>query len=276
MKTMDVLQAVAIFLAIALIVFVISTVYFAFRCTTAYRDYYEQKTHIRQLQDDNKEILTDNVKLLSEIERLTAANDELKAINSELMNVEKVIEIEPYEEADEPTTSLKSKLEFITTSRLLPTGVHTNMFRCEGYQFAVGSQQAKLQEECQTDPETGIRYYTDSNGTKWNCAALAGAYGTMIGTGYIFTLKNGTTIPVILSDFKHPIDNVQSDDYGDKDVNYLGDDCLNVIEFVVDMMAIPQAVKQAGTMSVLNMFGGLYSYDGDIVSVAECGEVWEP
>ena len=41
-------------------------------------------------------------------------------------------------------------------------------------------------------------------------------------------------------------------------------------------MAIPQAVKQAGTMSVLNMFGGLYSYDGDIVSVAECGEVWEP
>lgn len=210
------------------------------------------------LQEKNDELYSDNVKL-------TAAIKELRQINKELMNEEAVQNISP------------APAETVKTTGLLPENVHTNMFRCEPYKFAKGSQQAMLQECCRTDPETGIRfYYEKQRSRQWFCAALAGAFGTEIGHAYTFTLANGKVIPVIMSDFKHPIDNVQADDYGDKDVNYLGDDCLNVIEFVVDMVAIPQPVKQAGTMSVLNMFGGLYSYDGDIVDVKDEGRVWRP
>jgi hypothetical protein len=227
------------------------------------------QVHISQLQDDNKELLTDNVRLISDNERLTAANDELKAINIELMNKKKVIEVEPNEES-------KGKTEQTERTLLLPEGVHTNIFRCEPYTFAEGSQQAMLQEHCKTDPETGIRYYTDVNGTKWHCAALAGAFGKEIGSGYIFTLANGLKLPVILSDFKHPINYIRDDDYGDTDQNYLGENCVCVIEFVVDMNVIPNSVKQAGTMSALPQFVGLYSHEGNIVDVKKCERVWKP
>lgn len=208
------------------------------------------------LQEKNDELYSDNVKL-------TAAVKELRQINKELMNEEAVQDISP------------APAETVKATGLLPNNFHTNMFRCEPYKFAQGSKQAMLQERCRTDPETGIRYFDDGQ-TKWFCAALAGAFGTEIGHCYAFKLANGIVIPVIMSDFKHPIDNVRADDYGDKDVNYLGEECINVIEFVVDMDEIPQPVKQAGTMSVLARFGGLYSYDGDIVEVKDEGRVWRP
>lgn len=207
------------------------------------------------LQEKNDELYSDNVKL-------TAAIKELRQINKELMNEEAVQDISPAPAETEETITLLH-------------GKHTNMFRCEPYRFAKGSQQAMLQERCRTDAETGIRYYDDGR-TMWLCAALAGSFGTEIGHAYMFTLANGEVIPVIMSDFKHPIDNVRAADYGDVDRNYLGDDCINVIEFVVDMNEIPQVVKQAGTMSALDRFGGLYSYDGDIVDVKDEGRVWRP
>lgn len=254
---MDILQGVSIFLAVALIVFVMSTVWLAFRCNSNVLEYYDQQEHIEQLREDNKQLLSENVRLLEENQRLIIANDELKSINTEL-SAPAPVTVEPEQEPEEPTPGL------------LPEGVHTNIFRCEPYTFAAGSDQQKLQERCETDPETGIRRYGE-----WYCAALAGAYGIEIGHCYTFTLANGTVIPVILSDFKHPIDNIRSNDYGDSDVNYLGDDCICVIEFVVDMNAIPEGVKMSGTMSVLNMFGGLYSYGGDIVKIEYLGRKWK-
>ena len=133
-----------------------------------------------------------------------------------------------------------------------------------------------MQEECFTDFTTGIRYWTDESGEPWCCAALAGAYGREIGQCYIFTLKNGYTIPVIMADFKHPIDNIRADDYGDDDINYDGQKCINIIEFIVDMVAAPVCVKQAGTMSALECFGGLYGNLGNIVKIEYLGRRWEP
>ena len=265
---MKVLQGLIIFLAAALIIFVGATVMFAFRCNYLHALQDDENSRIEQLESDNKVLLTEklqlqikNDELTDDNIKLTAAIKELRQINKELMNEEAVQDISP------------APAETVKTTGLLPENVHTNMFRCEPYKFAKGSQQAMLQEKCKTDPETGIRYYDDGH-TKWLCAALAGAYGTEIGHAYMFTLANGEVIPVIMSDFKHPIDDVQADDYGDVDRNYLGDDCINVIEFVVDVDVIPTEVNQAGTMTALDRIGGLYSYDGDIIDVKDEGRVW--
>lgn len=266
------IQNVCIFLTIALLVLAMVLIVITRWYISLCHQWDEEGERIEQLEADNKALITEKLQLSIKYDELyddnvalTAAIKELRQINKELMNEEAAQDISP------------APAETVKATGLLPENVHTNMFRCEPYKFAKGSQQAKLQEVCRTDPETGIRFYYEHQRSKqWFCAALAGAYGTEIGHAYTFTLANGEVIPVIMSDFKHPIDNVQSDDYGDKDVNYLGDDCLNVIEFVVDMVAIPQPVKQAGTMSALNRFGGLYRYDGDIVEVKDEGRVWRP
>lgn len=264
--------AVTIFLAVTVaalaIVLTLVTTKFVDLCQQVEADSSENK--ITELIQDKEKLLLENItlqekndELYSDNVKLTAAIKELRQINKELMNEEAVQDIPP------------APAETVKASGLLPENVHTNMFRCEPYKFAKGSQQAMLQEVCRTDAETGIRCYDDGR-TMWLCAALAGAFGTEIGHAYMFTLANGEVIPVIMSDFKHPIDNVRADDYGDADKNYLGDECINVIEFVVDMDVIPTEVKQAGTMSALDRFGGLYSYDGDIVDVKDEGRVWRP
>ena len=176
---------------------------------------------------------------------------------------------------------------------LPPQDIPTNIYRCEPFMiidleksddtetvyksaFSKNSEQAALQEDCFTDIETGIRYYFDtSDGTKWHCAALAGAYGIEIGHCYIFTLANGTELPVMLADFKHDINDPKPDDYGDDDINYDGEKCVNVIEFVVDMPTVPKAAREAGTMSALDKFGGLYGHDGNIVDVKDVGRRWK-
>lgn len=179
------------------------------------------------------------------------------------------------------------------TPLLPPQDIPTNIYRCEPFMvidleksddtetvyksaFLKNSEQAALQEDCFTDIETGIRYYFDtSDGSKWYCAALAGAYGIEIGHCYIFTLANGTELPVMLADFKHDISDPKPDDYGDDDTNYDGEKCVNVIEFVVDMPTIPKAARDAGTMSALDKFGGLHGHGGNIVDVKDAGRRWK-
>ena len=161
--------------------------------------------------------------------------------------------------------------------------IPTNTYRCEPYlryntetetwenAFVKGSHQNKLNQVCQTDEETGIRYYTDKNGKKWYCAALAGAFGVKIGALYEFTLANGTVIPVIQADYKHDITKCRSDDFGDEDINYDGEATISVIEFVVDLNAIPRSVYVYGTMSALDKFGGLYGHSGNIIDIVYYG-----
>jgi hypothetical protein len=282
-KGKKMLLFIIVFLSCALAFFVTATAVFAARCNylhdqiSAYAVHEEQLIADKKtLLNDKKELINRNSELYADNVQLTAAIRELKAVNKELTNTAPVVE-EPQQEIEQ------------TTSKYLPENyIPTNMFRCEPYQiwdeekkeyksaFVKGSEQRALQDECFTDNQTGIRYWSEESGEVWCCAALAGAYGCEIGQCYIFTLRNGYTIPVIMADFKHPIDNIRADDYGDDDVNYDGQKCINVIEFVIDMAAALDCVKQAGTMSALECFGGLYGNMGDIVNVEPCGRRWRP
>lgn len=156
----------------------------------------------------------------------------------------------------------------------LPNGL-TNTFRCEDYRlFAEGSEQWKLQRDCFTDPETGIRFYISGN-KRYLCAAMASAYGVTIGNGFEVEFEGGDVINVIMADFKHPIADANADDFGDPDMNYLSEPTTSVLEFVFDKQAAPKAVHDYGGMFV-EQFGGLFNVGYDIVNINFEGRVWEP
>lgn len=154
----------------------------------------------------------------------------------------------------------------------LPT-CDTNTFRCMDYRTLTNhaSDQWKLQEECYTDKTTGIRYYIHE-GSKYYCAALGSAYTETIGDAFSITLNNGYSFNVVNGDFKVPLGTPNF--YGHPDRNYDGEYCINIVEFIFDKNVAPKSVINAGTMSVLDNFGGLYGNGGNIVSIERVGKVW--
>lgn len=259
--------AVIVFLSATVIVLAALTVYLTYRCRENAIRAIEAKSEAVEIEQDRREILADNISLYRDIDAMQKRIDVLTAANTALLNRK-----EP-----EKTAVQAEPERFETVSggnSLLPSGIATNVFRCEGYSFHLASDQARLQAECRTDPETGIRIYTDKNGIDYYCAALGTAYGTEIGLAYSVKLNNGTVFNIILADFKHDISQSKSDDYGDSDRNYDGQDCINVIEFVCDMQAVPGIARVAGTMSALARFGGLYGDGGNIIEIKSKGKVW--
>lgn len=216
-------------------------------------------------RDATGRLLTVNKNLCEEAARLKDENTELRQSLIAALTVSVAAKTQQNEE---------ERCESAAPS-LLPSGISTNMYCCEPYdKFVVNSEQAMLQEDCFTDPQTGIRYYL-LDGKKYLCAAMATAYGTEIGRTYSVHLKNGYDFDVIVADFKHDISAPRADDYGDITENYDGEAAICIIEFVVDMAFLPRVVKDAGTMSALEQFGGLYGEGGNIIRIIDTGRMWK-
>lgn len=108
-------------------------------------------------------------------------------------------------------------------------------------------------------------------GKTYLCAALGSAYGKDIGDTWHVTLNDGGEFDIILADCKG--DDAGSE-FGHKCNNYDGDECINVIEFVVDPDYVDEDVKDAGTFSRLECFGGLKGSGGNIAKMEYTGRVW--
>lgn len=148
------------------------------------------------------------------------------------------------------------------------------------------SMQYKIQEECyaiKTIHKYGIRIY---DGPMHNVKSItpldytnliyAVAMGSMFGRelGDIFevTLMNGTYFYVFLAEFKD--DGVTDPDYlGHPCKNFDDEDCTNVIEFIVDEDHIPIEVKDTGTFTALEEFGGLHGGGGNIKTIKRIGHI---
>lgn len=240
------------------------------------------------LRADTGELCKEKLSLMIDVDDLRSENDHLKnqlddALaayeNSEKERIristattaKRIIESEPAE--TEPAAA-RSIPEINWTFDRLPDGL-TNTFRCEDYRlFAEGSEQWKLQRDCFTDPETGIRFYISGN-KRYLCAAMASAYGITIGSGFEVEFEGGDVINVIMADFKHSIADASADDFGDPDMNYLGEPTTSVLEFVFDKQTAPKAVHDYGGMFV-EQFGGLYNAGYDIVNINFEGRIWRP
>ena len=221
-------------------------------------------------------------------ERIAAIEDEwaeYTAIDEEEIEIEVDTEEEEEETNEEGEWeydySDPDEIEFsayipvdILQNPTLPMGVETNTYRCMDYRTLTNhaSAQWKLQEDCVTDPETGLRTYI-CDGIPYYCAALGSAYGQTIGDAFKITLNNGYVFNIIYGDFKNTYGSTELF-YGHHDTNYDGEDCINIIEFIFDKDAAPDSVLKAGTMSALKQFGGLYGDGGNIVSIQKIGKIW--
>ena len=154
----------------------------------------------------------------------------------------------------------------------LPYGM-TNTLRFMDYKEITdkNSIQYRLQEDCDTDVDSGIRVYY-VNGTDYYCAALGSAYGRDIGDTWHVTLACGTEFDIILADFK---DDGTTDYFGHPDKNYDGEQCTNVIEFITDEDYAPSSAQAAGTYTVFGILGGLHGKGGNIEKMTYTGRVWE-
>lgn len=205
-------------------------------------------------------------------------NLSVEITNSKMLERALLDTIAPEEPEPKPEPNAKERL---------PEGVATNRYDCEGYKFPAGTQQWLLQGQCETDWETGIRIFTRGT-TRYRCVAMGTAYGIDIGDAWEVTLNNGYSFPIVLADYQHDITVIDPDDFGERfayddngdiiDVlrNYDGEECVHVLEFIVDLDEIPQAAKEAGGMHGLTIFGGKFGDGGNIAKLKYLGRVWEP
>lgn len=146
--------------------------------------------------------------------------------------------------------------------------IDTNMYTYMDYRKITNknSMQYKYQQFCTTN-EYGIREYDG-----YYAAALGSFYTTDIGDTYHVILENGTEFDIFLADCK---DDSHTDwsNMGVPITNYDNEDCLNVIEFVVDTDCMSKKVKRCGTFSALDIFGGLTGDGGNIESIVYTGNL---
>lgn len=270
-------------IALCAVVIMLTVILVAFAAQAA-EDFKKIKTYEAELSE-----LSENVECLkSENTQLSLTVRDLKDCNYILQSKVNTIEVlkssakRAYTTLSKDTvsqTKIEPEPETITLSTeylSLPTGM-TNTYRCEDFRKFTNtkSDQYQLQLECATDMDTGIRIYRKNN-IVYLCCALGGAYASSIGEAYEVTLKCGTVFNIISSDFKHADQMTAPDpfDFGDPDINYDKQTATNVIEFVYDKKIVPKKVIMAGTMSALDIFGGLYGDGGNIVSMRKLGKVW--
>lgn len=212
-----------------------------------------EKHESLKLEKQVADLTEEKAELHGEISRLT---EEIETLNDVIVRMRT---------APEAAKLLKERI---------PYGM-TNTLRFMDYRKITdkNSIQYRLQEDCETNYDTGIRaYYVHETKTDYYCAALGSAYGRDIGDTWHVTLACGTEFDIILAEFK---DDGTTDYFGQSDKNYDGDPCTSVIEFVTDEDYMPSAVLSAGTYTVLGSLGGLHGKGGNIVKMEYTGRVWE-
>ena len=214
------------------------------------------------LQSDYNRLLEENEDLLQQIESLKNASEE--------------------EEEDDDFVEGEEVTFVYDLSKYT-----TNMLCWMDYRKITDdtSMQYKIQEECDTYSEYGIREYSGSiekihsiidphhlmfKGI--HAAAMGSMFGRNLGDIFEVTLMNDTSFCVMLAEFKD--DGVVDPEYlGHPCKNFDDEDCTNVIEFIVDEDHIPIEVKDTGTFTALETLGGLHGGGGNIKTIRHIGHI---
>lgn len=146
---------------------------------------------------------------------------------------------------------------------------NTNVHTYEDYKGLTACNQGALQKDVNVyTTKSGIRAYKDENGDSYFLVALASYYGTEIGSIYQITLENGSTFKVMLGDCKG---SDAESTYGHYAWNFrTKENCISVLEFIVDTEELPSKVKNWGTLTALDYF------DSNVSSVEYLGRGWYP
>ena len=107
------------------------------------------------------------------------------------------------------------------------------------------SKQYKFQQECWTDAN-GLR----RKGSLY-VVALGTGYASEIGDRFRVTLEDGSTIGVIVGDFKADADTDSTNRYTE-----MANGNKNVLEFIVDVSALPRTARRMGDISYIEGLSG--------------------
>lgn len=138
--------------------------------------------------------------------------------------------------------------------------IATDMSFYTDYRFynLAGSPSYRLQQKCYTD-EYGCRRFGDDY-----VVGLGTYYSTDIGDRFEVTLDNGYVFTIILGDNKADIDTDPTNRYTEC-VNYDGQECANVIEFIVDTEKLAREARLYGSLTYYEHL------DGNIVEMKYLG-----
>ena len=228
-----------------------------------------QTKRIDEIQSQYDDLQNTNDNLIQHCNELEQQIKSDKIILEEKTNTIFVLrqQIEELKQENEEQQSLISTLETTPNKNRVPT-VPTNMYMSMDYRKITNhrSEQWLLQMDNTYTNENGIRTYIDKNGREYLTAALAANYGREIGSAWLVTLTNGSEFYIMMGDFKD--DGSDPLRMGDPCKNYDEQDCLCVIEFIVEMERVPTKVQLSGTMSSLDFF------NGHIDSMQYIGDIW--
>lgn len=108
-----------------------------------------------------------------------------------------------------------------------------------------GSDQYKFQQDC----------WTDANGLRrkgsYYVVALGTGYASEVGDKFRVTLEDGSTIRVIVGDFKADSDTDSTNRYTE-----MSNGNKNILEFIVDVSALPRTAKRMGDISYIEGMSG--------------------
>ena len=129
--------------------------------------------------------------------------------------------------------------------------IATDMSFYTDYRFynLAGSPSYRLQQKCYTD-EYGCRRFNDDY-----VVGLGTYYSTDIGDRFEVTLDNGYIFTIILGDNKANIDTDPTNRYTEC-VNYDGQECANVIEFIVDTEKLAREARLYGSLTYYEHLDG--------------------
>ena len=138
--------------------------------------------------------------------------------------------------------------------------IPTNMKYCTDYRWygIEGTPHNRMQNLSYTD-EIGCRKYNDDY-----CVGLGSFYSERIGDRFEVTLENGNVFTIITGDMKADCDTDITNMYAPC-INYDGEQCANVIEFIIDDEVVSDDMYRYGSLDYHNEF------KGDIVKMIYLG-----
>lgn len=154
---------------------------------------------------------------------------------------------EPVSEVSNPTDS--ARFEVGESVPLPPLPTHVKLctdYRCYNLWY---TPHYRMQQAAYTD-KNGLRRYGDDY-----IVGLGKFYSEAIGDRFEVTLDTGRVFTVIFGDGKAPVD-CDSNNMYTPCKNYNGEDCANVLEFIMDKYAMSGEVYSYGSIDCLDEFKG--------------------
>lgn len=209
----------------------------------------ERKTNKLQKQhyDNYAEIATALSKVDRQAEKILLELKEIETINRK--NAETVTIEGASEQSAENSVPTSAKFAIGEQVPLPALLTHVKLctdYRCYNLPY---TPHYRLQQVAYTD-EYGLRRFNEDY-----IVGLGAFYSTDIGDRFKVTLDTGREFTIILGDGKAPIDCDDNNMYTPCK-NYDGEDCANVLEFIMDDEAMPSEVYAYGSIDCIDEFKG--------------------